>query len=97
MAIHKTKKETLNPVDVDGDKLSSVIQKVARLYEGNQEQFATTPQIALILKVSRLYSEVPDEAVGNFLIKSGIPCEFRSSKAYFKITSLIEKQNKGGK
>lgn len=97
MSYNKTKKENINSADVDNEKLLSGIHKLARLYEGNQEQFATTPQIALILKVSRLYPEVPDEAVGNFLIKSGVPCEFRSSKAYFKITSLIEKHNKGAK
>lgn len=97
MSYHKAKKEIVKPVDVDDVKLSGGILKVAHLYQGNPEQYATTPQIALILKVSRLYSEVPDEAVGNFLIRSGVPCEFRSSKAYFKITALIEKQFKGGK
>lgn len=78
-------------VETESSTLEETLLKVAPLYLDNKEQFATAAQIALILKVSRLYPEIPDEDVGNFLIRSGVPCVFRSSKAYFKITALLEK------
>ncbi|WP_395000159.1 hypothetical protein [Acinetobacter sp.] len=92
MSKNETKKSSSTAkIEIDGGLLAKTILKVAVLYQGNLEQFATAAQIALILKVSRLYSEIPDEDVGNFMVQSAVPCVFRSSKAYFKITSLLEK------
>jgi hypothetical protein len=93
MNIEKKKAgKKLNLVSVDANaeaKVMGALLSLFAVYRAAPQPYATPFQLALILKVTRLYAEVTEAEIYTFLIKYGVPRKFENSVNSFNVPCLI--------